>query len=347
MNQAQPVRRGEELDLETLRPWIEQQLGVEGSIRVEQFPAGHSNLTYLIHMGDREVVLRCPPRGARVRSGHDMGREYRLLRGLQPVWPKVPVPLAFCADESVIGAPFYLMSRVEGEVLRVTSPPPDPETMSRVCREFVSTFVEIHGVDVERAGLGSLGRPEGYVRRQVEGWAKRWQKASIDPAPSIDATIMWLVAHQPGESGTALIHNDFKLDNLVLDPNDLGRARAVLDWEMATRGDPLMDLGSSLAYWAEAGDPPTMRGIAGGPTMAPGAMTRSEIVNSYSKVAGVEVGDMVFYYVFGLFRLAVIAQQIYYRYHHGFTADRRFAGFGTGALMLGDVAQRVIADRRI
>jgi len=347
MNEVQPVRSGEELDLEPLRQWIGRRLGREGGIRVEQFPSGHSNLTYLIHVGDHEFVLRRPPLGAHVRSGHDMGREYRILAALSPIWPKTPTPVAFCEDESIIGSPFYLMTRVKGVILRGSSSPPDPGTLERICREFISTFGQIHAIDVEAAGLASLGRPEGYVRRQVEGWARRWQDASVDPAPSIDATIEWLKAHQPAESGAALIHNDYKLDNLVLDEHDLGRIRAVLDWEMATLGDPLMDLGSSLAYWAEVDDPPMMAGISGGPTTAPGAMTRSEIVNSYSEVTGREVGDMVFHYAFGLFRLAVIAQQIYFRYHHGFTSDERFAGFGVGARMLGDAAQQVIARRQI
>jgi len=343
----QPVRPGEELDIEELSRWLERSLGTDGTVRVEQFSSGHSNLTYLIHVGDEELVLRRPPMGTHVRSGHDMGREYRILSALYPVWPKVPVPVAFCGDESVVGSPFYLMKRVEGEILRASSPPPDPETLNRVCSGFVSTFGEIHALDVDEAGLTSLGRPEGYVRRQVEGWVRRWKDAAIDPAPSIDATISWLASNQPAESGAALIHNDFKLDNLVLDPDDLSSVRAVLDWEMATLGDPLMDLGSSLAYWAEPDDPPMMAGIAGGPTAAPGSLTRSEIVDLYSTITGLEVGDMVFYYAFGLFRLAVIAQQIYFRYHHGFTQDERFAGFGVGARTLGDVAQDVIARHQI
>jgi aminoglycoside phosphotransferase (APT) family kinase protein len=347
MSELQPVRPGEELDIGSLQPWIEEELGFKGPIRVEQFPSGHSNLTYLLHVGDQELVLRRPPVGAHVQSGHDMNREYRILEGVNPVWSKTPKPLAFCDDASIVGAPFYLMTRVHGTILRGSSTPPDAGTMGRICGAFVSTFVEVHGVDIDEAGLVALGKPEGYVRRQVEGWSRRWHDASIDPAPSIDATIDWLTANQPAESGAGLIHNDFKLDNMVLDPDDLAHVRAVLDWEMATLGDPLMDLGSSLAYWAEPGDPPAMIAVAGGPTAAPGAMRRSEIVDRYANAAGVDVGDMVFQYTFGLFKLAVIAQQIYHRYHHGLTNDKRFADFGVGALMLGDAAQRVILTREI
>jgi len=347
MSELRPVRPGEEVDLEAAQSWIEQELGFEGPIRVEQFPSGHSNLTYLLHVGGRELVLRRPPVGAHVRSGHDMSREYRILEGVNPVWSKAPEPLAFCDDASIIGAPFYLMTRVHGTILRGSSPAPESQTMRSVCGAFVSTLVEIHGIDIDRAGLATLGKAEGYVRRQVEGWSRRWHDVSIDPAPSIDATIDWLTVNQPVESGAALIHNDFKLDNLVLDPDDLTNVRAVLDWEMATLGDPLMDLGSSLAYWAEPEDPPSMIAVAGGPTTAAGAMRRSEIVDRYAARAGVDVGDMVFYYTFGLFKLAVIAQQIYYRYHRGLTNDERFADFGVGALMLGDAAQRVIASRQI
>jgi aminoglycoside phosphotransferase (APT) family kinase protein len=347
MNETRPVRSGEELDLDTLGRWITEHLDLHGPIEVAQFPSGHSNLTYLVEMDGRELVLRRPPIGTHVRSGHDMHREYRILDHLHPVWPKTPAPVALCEDETVIGAPFYLMSRVEGTILRSTSSAPDAATMRRVCDAFVETFAEIHSIDFAAAGLATLGRPVGYVGRQVEGWSRRWRDAAIDPAPSIDATIEWLAAHRPPESGGALIHNDFKLDNLVLDPRDPALVRAVLDWEMATLGDPLMDLGSSLAYWAEAGDPPAMGAIAGGPTAAPGAATRAEIVDRYASITGVDIDDMVFYYAFGLFRLAVIAQQIYYRFHHGLTTDERFAGFGVGARMLGDAAQQVILSREI
>lgn len=346
--QARPVRAGEEIDVVALGDWLALQVPeVAGRIEVSQFRSGHSNLTYLLSIDDRQVVLRRPPFGARVKSGHDMSREYRILSHLHPVWPKAPKTIAFCDDPSILGAPFYLMERVDGVILRADSAPPDAETMGHLCDAFVETFAEIHTVDVAAVGLETLGHPEGYVERQVGGWSRRWHDAAIDPAPAIDYTIAWLAAHFPRESGAALIHNDFKLDNLVLNPDDLAQVRAVLDWEMATLGDPLMDLGSSLAYWIEPGDPPALLAIGGGPTTAPGSSTRVEIANRYASTMGVDIGDMVFYYVYGLFKLAVIAQQIYYRYHHGFTHDERFAAFGAGAILLGEIAQEAIVSGEI
>ncbi|GBD85317.1 putative aminoglycoside phosphotransferase [bacterium BMS3Abin02] len=346
--QARPVRTGEEFDVDSLQNWLSSRVPeLSGPIEVSQFPSGHSNLTYLLDIGDHEVVLRRPPFGARVKSGHDMSREYRILSHLQPVWPKVPKAIAFCEDPSILGAPFYLMERVDGVILRGESSPPDASTMRRICDAFVETFAQIHRIDVIGAGLETLGRPDGYVERQVDGWSRRWHDAVIEPVSSIDRTIAWLARNRPPETGAALIHNDFKLDNLVLDPADLGHVRAVLDWEMATLGDPLMDLGSSLAYWAERGDPPGLTNIAGGPTTAPGSSNRVEIAERYAALTGADIDDLMFYYVFGLFRLAVIAQQIYYRYHHGFTSDERFAVFGAGARMLGDVAQQAIVSGEI
>ncbi|NIA24239.1 MAG: phosphotransferase [Gammaproteobacteria bacterium] len=346
--QASSVRVGEEFDVDALQRWLSSRFPeLSGPIEVSQFPSGHSNLTYLLGIGDHQLVLRRPPFGARVKSGHDMSREYRILSHLRPVWPKVPEPIAFCEDPSILGAPFYLMERVDGIILRGGTPPPDAPTMRRICEAFVETLAQVHGIDVVGAGLEMLGRPGGYVERQVNGWSRRWNDAMIEPVASIDQTITWLAANRPSETGAVLIHNDFKLDNLVLDPDDPSRVRAVLDWEMATLGDPLMDLGSSLAYWAEPGDPPALRNIAGGPTTAPGSSTRVEIAERYAGIRGIDIEQLMFYYVFGLFKLAVIAQQIYYRYHHGFTHDERFAAFGAGVAMLGDVAQQAIVSGEI
>ncbi|HZJ48193.1 MAG TPA: phosphotransferase family protein [Acidimicrobiia bacterium] len=346
--QARPVRVGEEIDVDALQRWMAVHVpGLGGPIEVDQFPSGHSNLTYLIRVGDRQLVLRRPPFGARVKSGHDMSREYRILSHLQPVWSKAPTPIASCEDPSILGAPFYLMERVGGVILRNTTSAPDASTMRRICGAFVETLAQIHGIDVAGAGLETLGHPDGYVERQVSGWTRRWHDAVTDPAPSIDRTIAWLTENRPPESGAALIHNDFKLDNLVLNPEDLADIRAVLDWEMATLGDPLMDLGSSLAYWVEPGDPPALMTIAGGPTAAPGSSTRVEIAEHYTEMTGIAIDNLVFYYVFGLFKLAVIAQQIYYRYHHGFTRDERFAVFGEGAILLGEIAQEAIVSGEI
>ncbi|HYJ80823.1 MAG TPA: phosphotransferase family protein [Longimicrobiaceae bacterium] len=322
------VRAGEELDVGALESYLRAHLpGVEGPVEVRQYPRGFSNLTYLVRAGGRELVLRRPPFGADVRGGHDVEREHRVLAGLHPVWPKAPRPVLSCADASVIGAPFYLMERVEGVILRDRPPAGvalDPPAMRGVCLALVDTLAELHAVDWRGAGLEGLGRPEGYVERQVSGWTARWEKARTDDVPEMDAAAAWLAANRPRESGTALIHGDYKYDNLVLDPAHLSRVRAVLDWEMATIGDPLMDLGTSLGYWAEAGDPPEMKMF--GLTHLPGNLTRREVAERYAERTGRDVSGIAFHYVYGLFKVGVIAQQIYARFKAGKTRDPRFGG---------------------
>ncbi len=308
---------------------------------MEQFKSGYSNLTYLLHAGDQELVLRRPPVGSQVATAHDMTREWRVLSGLHPVWDKVPEPLVLCEDRHVLGAPFYLMERVRGVILRSTMPRNlelTPETSRRLSEIFVDTLVELHNVDLEEAGLDDMGRPEGYVERQVVGWTKRWKGSKTDEVPDIDRAARWLAENLPQEAGAALIHNDYKFDNLVLDPQDLTRVKAVLDWEMATVGDPLMDLGTSLGYWVEADDPEPLRQFRFGPTHLPGMLRRREIAERYAEESGRELPDLTFYYVFGLFKIAVIAQQIYYRYVQGLTTDERFAMLIHAIRALGRVA---------
>jgi aminoglycoside phosphotransferase (APT) family kinase protein len=328
---------------------LEERLGIRGGIVVEQFPAGHSNLTYLLQAGDRELVLRRPPFGAeKIRKGHDMGREFRVLQGLSRVYPKVPKPLLLCEDRSVIGVPFYVMERVRGVLLRREPPPPSavdlsPPRMRALSEAFVDNLVEIHGLDVEAAGLGDLGRPQGYVRRQVEGWAERYRRAQTDEIPEMERVARWLYEHIPQEEGAALIHNDYKYDNLVLDPKDLS-IRAVLDWEMATVGDPLMDLGTSLGYWVEPDDPDELQRIRFCLTTLPGNLTRRELVERYAYRTGRALGPngALFYYVYGLFKIAGIAQQIYFRYVQGLARDRRFAALIEGVRALARAAERAV-----
>lgn len=263
-DQPAPTRPGEELDIVRLQAYLLEHLpGAKGRLEVLQFPSGFSNLTYLLRLGERELVLRRPPFGANIKTAHDMGREYRILSALKPVYPKVPRPLLYCPDDSVIGAPFYLMERLHGVVLR-TQPPPDltPELMRRICQAALEALVELHSLDYQKAGLGDLGRPEGYVERQVRGWTERYQKARTETVPGMEQAMEWLTAHIPASSSAALIHNDFKYDNLLLNPADLTQVMAVLDWEMATLGDPLMDLGTTLGYWAEPDDPPACGALA-------------------------------------------------------------------------------------
>lgn len=324
LDQPTSIRQGEELDVVNLQEYLLQHLpDASGSLQVLQFPRGFSNLTYLLKLGTVELVLRRPPFGANIKSAHDMGREYRILSALKPVYPKVPRPLLYCSDERVIGAPFYLMERLQGVILR-TKPPQGmtPELMRGVSQALVDALIELHALDYQQAGLGDLGKPQGYVERQVSGWSQRYQNAQTDTIPGMERAMDWLATHRPGEGGTALIHNDFKYDNLMLDPADLTRVIGVLDWEMATLGDPLMDLGTTLGYWAEAGDPPGLRSF--GLTHLPGNLTRAEVVRTYAEKTGADVSWMVFYYVFGLFKVGVIMQQIYARFQQGLTQDQRF-----------------------
>ena len=347
-----PVREGEELPDERLLAYLTERLPeLDGPLRVEQFPSGFSNLTYLIRVGDRELVLRRPPIGARIKTAHDMSREYRILSHLHPVYNKVPRPLLFCDDEEILGAPFYVMDRVTGVILRAQPPPGielSPQVMQGLSETFVTNLAEIHEVDYGAAGLGDLGSPQGYVKRQVEGWTKRYYNARTDHVPSIEQLADWLIQHLPEDSPrAALIHNDYKYDNLVLAPDDLKRVIAVLDWEMATIGDPLMDFGTSLGYWVETSDPEEWQKYGFGLTSLPGSFTRAELLDQYTKRTGRHIDDPVFYFVYGLLKIAVIVQQIYYRYQKGLTKDPRFGRLGNLVVACGTLAQRAIERKRI
>ena len=336
LDAPRPVRSGEELDLEKLRAFLNA-----GEVRVEQFPKGHSNLTYLVNVDGSELVLRRPPRGSKVRTAHDMGREARILLKLHPVFPLAPRVVRVCDDPAVLGAPFYLMERIRGTILRGPAPREAPPDAGPVCGAFVQTLASLHAVDWRAAGLE--GKPEGYVRRQVESWTKRWHDARTEDVPDAEAIARWLAERIPPERGAALIHNDFKYDNVVLS-EDFSRVVGVLDWEMATVGDPLMDLGTSLGYWVEEGDPEPLKAFAFGPTFLPGSFSRARLVEEYGRLTGRDVSGMLFYYCFALFKIAVIAQQIYKRYVEGFTKDERFAAIGLGVQLLSRAAVEA-ADR--
>ncbi|HJQ32786.1 MAG TPA: phosphotransferase family protein [Pyrinomonadaceae bacterium] len=351
-DEPRAVRAGEELDAGRLAAYLRERLpGVEGEVEVRQFPAGFSNLTYLLRAGSDEFVLRRPPFGSKVKTAHDVGREYLILSRLHPVYGKVPRPVLFCEDASVVGAPFYLMERVRGRILRAR--PPEgleltPEVMRRLSEAFIANLVEIHGVDYEAAGLGELGRPEGYVRRQVEGWTRRYFDAKTDEVPAIERLAAWLAEHAPTETArAALIHNDYKYDNLVLAPDDSGEVVAVLDWEMATLGEPLMDLGTALGYWVDADDPEEWRRYGFGLTALPGGLTRSEVVERYASLSGRDVPEVVFYYAYGLLKIAGIVQQIYARYKKGLTRDERFASLAGLVRACGELGLRAVEKNRI
>ncbi len=347
LDEATAPRSGELLDAEKIGSFLTNALGhPQGPISIKQFPSGFSNLTYLITAGKQEFVLRRPPYGRKARTAHDMLREYRILRALRPVFPFCPNPLVYCEDESIIGAPFYIMERMRGVILRKDLPEGlsfSAAQMRKLCENVLEVHVALHSVDYQKVGLGEFGKPEGYVTRQVESWIERYQAARTPDAPAFHDIIPWLKERKPVQSGApALIHNDFKLDNIVLDAKDPLKIIGVLDWEMATIGDPLMDLGNSLAYWVESEDPPEMELVRLMPTHLPGALTRRELIDRYAALSGRLVGDVDFYLCFGYFRLAVIAQQIYYRYFHGQTKDARFKSLIHGVKILEKAATRAM-----
>jgi aminoglycoside phosphotransferase (APT) family kinase protein len=350
---ARPVRAGEELDLEPLARYLREhipELGDKTEVSVQQFPSGHSNLTYLVQAGSHEYVLRRPPFGSKVKSAHDMGREFRVLSKLHAVFGRAPEPILYCEDENVLGAKFYLMRRVKGIILRKELPKSvdlSGERLRRLHESLVDVLAELHAVDYARAGLQDLGKPEGYVERQVTGWTKRYTDSKTDEIPSVEQAAKWLAERMPERSDAALIHNDYKLDNVVLDAGDPTRIIGVLDWEMSTVGDPLMDLGTMLCYWVEADDSPMLQAVRAGPTHLPGSLTRHEVAERYAKKSGRDLRDALFYYVFGLFKTAVVIQQIYFRYKHGATKDERFAHVIHGVRIVCDQAVHAIEQGRL
>ncbi|MGC4998812.1 phosphotransferase family protein [Streptomyces sp. DT195] len=324
------VRAEDAFDVERVHTWLTERMeGLPDRLpEVTQFTGGASNLTYLLRYPDtgRELILRRPPVGKKASSAHDMAREYRVQQALEPAFPYVPTVRALCQDASVVGGDFYVMDKVPGLILRgrlphgMTLPPAKARALSEA---YVDTLTDLHQVEPVAAGLADLGKGTGYVRRQVEGWTRRYDQARTWNTPSFRRVTAWLADHQPDDVATCVIHNDWRLDNLVLDETAL-RVTGVLDWEMATLGDPLMDLGSALAYWVQGDDDRMARAMRRQPSHLPGMLTRAEIVERYCDRMGLPADNWAFYEVFGLFRLAVIVQQIYYRYHHKQTRNPAF-----------------------
>jgi len=325
------VRKGEEIDINNLKSYLKeyiQDFDINTPLSVKQFSGGYSNLTYLLTSGDSEMVLRRPPVGANIKSAHDMGREYQILKSLRPVFPYCPEALVYCEDPSVIGAHFYVMKRISGIILKKELPKDlkfSPKEAKKLCEKLLDVHIELHDIDVKTAGLDFIGKPEGYVHRQIDGWSSRYRKAKTDDAPDFETVMAWLKDKQPKDTDApVLVHNDYKFDNVVLDPANPMNIIGVLDWEMATYGDPLMDLGNSLAYWVDKHDPPDFQNIRVMPTTMDGAMMREELIHYYGEKTGRNMSSFDYYLCFGLFRLAVIAQQIYKRYYQGLTKDSRF-----------------------
>jgi aminoglycoside phosphotransferase (APT) family kinase protein len=346
-DEATTIRKGEELDRTKIESFLRDSIsGLTGEMTIKQFPSGHSNLTYLVTVGDREMVLRRPPFGHKAKTAHDMGREYRILSAIHAVYPYAPRPLTFSDDESIIGCTFYVMQKISGIILRRDLPTGlqfSRDQLRRLFERLVEVLYELHSIDYKSIGLENFGKPGGYVSRQVTGWNKRYRAARTPDVPECEDIMAWLEEKMPTETDRpGLIHNDFKFDNVVLDPNDPIKIIGVLDWEMATLGDPLMDLGCSLGYWVEKSDSSERQAIRSMPTHLDGAMTRQEMVNYYARLSGLQMQNFDFYLCFGLFRLAVIIQQIYYRYYHGQTSDERFKTMSHVVAVLDRAARKVI-----
>lgn len=326
------VRAGEELNLAALADWLRGQIaGAERGITVEQFPRGHSNLTYLLQIDGREYVLRRGPLGPVAPKAHDMAREFRVLQRVHPHFREAPNVFYLCEDPAVLGAVFFLMERRHGFILR-DEVPPDltgiPNYAQRMSEAFVDCLIRLHAIDVSTTGLIALGKPEGFLERQVLGWADRWNRAKTDEMPKMDRVIRWLVDRRPTSPAPTLVHNDYKLDNVMFGDGSVDRIEAVLDWEMATVGDPLADLGLTLCYWAWAEAPQLRARGVPAITSQPGWYTRDQFVQRYAERTGRDLSHISYYEVLGMFKLAVILQQIYYRFRRGQTQDTRFQGFG-------------------
>ncbi len=352
IDQPAQVRPGEEIDLTSLNEFLLNSEAFRSPVtEVRQFPGGYSNLTYLLKTQDgKEYVLRRPPFGAEhIKGGHDMAREHRVLTMIQDAgYAKIPAPILLCDDLEVMGCPFYVMERVPGVILRAQTAAKLNLTANQLratSEALVDNLVDLHALDLEATGLSQLGKPEGYVTRQVEGWYRRYLVAQTDDLPIMTQLYEWLTKNRPAKNKPTLIHNDYKYDNLVLNPDDPSQILAVLDWEMCTIGDPLMDVGTALSYWAEADDGPFERSF--NLTWLPGNLTRREFADRYAAKSGRDLSNILYYYVFGLFKNAVVIQQIYSRWKKGLTQDTRFAGLLVGIKALSERAGESIGQNKI
>jgi len=345
-NPTTAVRAGEELEWLSLDAFLKDSLPqLRGAPEVSQFTGGNSNLTYRLKYANDDLVVRRPPFGTKARSAHSMIREYRIVSQLKPFYPAVPDVLLYSDDESIIGSEFYVMRKVEGQVIKDSLPASwgfTEHDTRRFCERFWKKLIELHTVDYKAAGLGDFGKPEGYVSRQIKGWNQRFERVITPDVDGFDGVRRWLEEHMPQASGRySILHGDYRIDNVILDKDDPNRILAVLDWEICALGDPLMDLGSSLAYWMQADDPAVLRQLSMQPSTAPGMMTRQEILALYSEHTGADTSGFTFYTVYGYWRVAVILQQIYFRYFHGETRDERFRFFGVATQHLGEHCQQL------
>jgi len=345
-DQAGAIRQGEELNNSAVKQFLSEHVDAsDGELEITQFPGGASNLTYQLSMDGKDYILRRPPFGKIAKSAHDMLREANIIKALKPVYPYVPNIIATCDNHDVLGCDFYIMEKLTGIIPRQNMPKElqlnEADTRS-LCLNVIDKLIELHQVNITETGLDALGKGDGYVARQINGWSDRYVKAKTEDATDFETVIDWLKSNMPQDVGQCLIHNDFRFDNKKVVARISSDVIGVIDCEMATNGDQLMDLGNSLAYWVQADDEPQFQMMRRQPTHLPGMLTRDEVVKYYLEKTGRSVRSFVFYEVYGLFRLAVIIQQIYYRYYHGQTQDKRFAGFVHAARYLESRCLRLI-----
>ena len=344
------LRPDERFDEAQLQRYLRGKLpGAENAMTLRQFAGGKANLTYLLTFGESvEYVLRRPPLGTYAPSAHDMGRENRVLSVLPDAFPFAPRVYHYCEDEAVIGAPFIIMQRCHGTVIRGVMPAQyaaNPNAPQLLSRALVDTLAAFHVVDYEALGLSRLGRPDGFIKRQVEGWWRRWNAAAPDENPHVSQIYRWLAHHLPESSYHSLVHNDYKLDNTMFDADDPARVVAILDWDMCTLGDPLSDLGTLLTYWTQPGDSEPVRAIGAMPAGDYDFYSREQILNRYAEQSGRDLSNIQFYHLLGIFRLLVILQQIYIRYLQGYTQDQRFAALGDAVSGLTEWALDLLESR--
>ncbi len=346
------VRKGEELHEQNLKKFLLQCNLIEdekSKLTVRQFYHGYSNLTYLLKIEGKEYVLRRPPFAAPKR-GHNMGREFKVLHNLHPVFDKTPKTYVYSEDIEILGAPFYLMNKVDGIILTAKEAKDrmvSPNEFKTIADTWLNAFVELHNVDYKAAGLESLGKPEGYVERQVHNWGKQYLAAATEEVPTAQKVMVWMEEHQSKKYAYSLIHNDYKYDNIVFIDDQWQKVAAILDWEMCTLGDPLMDLGTSLGYWTTASDADFLKQGLPSPTTMAGNPSRTEIVQQYALKSGRDIDNLTFYFAYGLFKIAVIAQQIFYRFKHGHTTDPRFANLNKVSALLCNTAWQAIQKDKI
>ncbi|GLR18757.1 phosphotransferase family protein [Portibacter lacus] len=346
MGEIRTVLKGEEIPESKLREILQKANlldDVNSNIDLQQFSSGYSNLTYLITTDQKEYVLRRPPFGA-VKRGHDMGREYKVLNALQGHFKKIP-KVYFFDESELLGVPFYIMEKVNGVIVR--NEKLVPESYGEISDKWLDTFVELHALDYKEVGLEDFARPIGYVERQVRNWSKQYIAAKTKEVKAAAVVMDWMAANQVESEEHCLIHNDFRFDNVIFKDDTWSEVAAVLDWEMATIGDPLMDLGTTLGYWTMASDPEFLQKGLPSSTVYPGNLSRSELVSEYARRSGREIDHIIFYYVYGLFKIAVIAQQIYYRYKKGLTTDPKFAGLEAASEGLCMMALQAIEKKKI